>query len=73
MARNDVRVLPENKAWKVTLNGVRQAGFDTKQPAVDYGVAVAKANRPSSLRIHRADGTIEEERTYDNDPFPPRG
>lgn len=73
MDRNNVRVLPEDKVWKVTLNGVRLSGFDTKKEAVDHGIAVAKANQPSSLRIHKADGTIEEERTYGSDPYPPPG
>jgi hypothetical protein len=73
MARADVRVLPDAGNWKVTLNGVRQAAYPNKPPAIDHGVRVAKANQPSSLRIHRADGTIEDERTYGDDPFPPRG
>ncbi|MFH6681001.1 DUF2188 domain-containing protein [Clavibacter michiganensis] len=34
---------------------------------------MARANQPSQLIIHQSDGTIEDERTYGNDPFPPRG
>lgn len=37
------------------------------------GVKVASANQLSSLRICRMDGTIEDERTYGDDPYPPRG
>lgn len=44
-----------------------------KSVAIEAGVKVAKANAPSSLKICRMDGTIEDERTYGNDPFPPRG
>jgi hypothetical protein len=44
-----------------------------KDDAITAGVKVAKANQPSSLKICRKDGTIEDERTYGNDPYPPRG
>lgn len=39
----------------------------------DAGVNVARANRPSQLLIQRRDGTIEDERTYGDDPYPPKG
>jgi Uncharacterized protein conserved in bacteria (DUF2188) len=44
-----------------------------KDDAVSAGVRVAKANAPSSLKICRMDGTIEDERTYGADPYPPKG
>jgi len=47
--------------------------WDKKQDAIDRGVELAKANQPSQLIIKRRDGTIEDERTYGNDPYPPRG
>jgi hypothetical protein len=73
MARKQYHVSPSGTNWKVTQGGVTLSTHYTKQPAIDAGVAVAKANKPSQLLIHRADGTIEDERTYDGDPFPPRG
>ena len=42
-------------------------------PTDDAGAEVAKANALSQLVIHRADGTIEDERTYGEDPYPPAG
>ena len=72
-ARKRYSVEPDSGNWKVTHQGQVLSRHILKPPAVDAGVKVAKANAPSSLVIKRADGTIEDERTYENDPFPPRG
>ncbi|EHU4917199.1 DUF2188 domain-containing protein [Vibrio vulnificus] len=40
---------------------------------MDYGVDIAKRNIPSQLTIKKKDGQIEDERTYGNDPYPPKG
>lgn len=73
MSRKQYHVSPSGSNWKLTLAGVTLSTHITKPPAIDAGVAVARANQPSQLLIHRADGTIEDERTYGDDPFPPRG
>jgi hypothetical protein len=73
MARKVYRVLPDGGDWKVTLDSVFQKTFSLKSSAVDWAVAEAKANKPSQVVVHRADGTIEEEWTYGDDPFPPPG
>ena len=73
MARTVYRVLPESGDWKVTRSTVRIAGYKLKSDAIDYGRARAKADEPSQLVIHKADGTIETEYTYGNDPYPPPG
>jgi hypothetical protein len=36
-------------------------------------VQPSQAVQPSQLVIHTADGKIETEHTYQDDPFPPRG
>lgn len=61
--------------WKVTKTGNERTlrYFNDKVSAINYGVEVAKNNAPSQLTIKRKDGTIEDERTYENDPYPPRG
>jgi hypothetical protein len=64
---------PTLTGWKVTHNGVALSTHSSKQPAIDAGVAIAKKNQPSQLKIQRSDGTIEDERTYEDDPYPPRG
>ncbi|MBN8612106.1 MAG: DUF2188 domain-containing protein [Deltaproteobacteria bacterium] len=61
--------------WHVKRRGADKAAsvHDTRFHAVDAGVEVARNNQPSQLVIHKGDGTIEEERTYGNDPYPPKG
>jgi hypothetical protein len=40
---------------------------------VAKGIELGRANMPSQLLIKLANGKIEEERTYGDDPFPPAG
>lgn len=54
-------------------NSIALRNFDRKQDAIDYGIQVARNNQPSQLIIKKKDGTIEEERTYGDDQYPPRG
>lgn len=64
-----------NEQWQVKKTGNEDAikNFDIKLEAVSFGVELAKRNRPSQLFIKKKDGAIEDERTYENDPFPPKG
>ena len=77
MARNKYWVVWTSsiEKWQVKKTGNINAlrNFDTKEPAIAYGVTMARNNMPSQLIIKRKDGTIEDERTYKNDPYPPRG
>lgn len=73
MARKRYDVVYKLSTWKLTSDGATLGSFDTKQPAIDAGVTRARSNQPSQLVIHLADGTIEDERTYGDDPYPPRG
>lgn len=73
MARTIFRVLPDSGDWKVTRNTVRQRGFTLKADAITWGRGQAQNSQPSQLVIHKADGTIETEYTYGDDPFPPPG
>lgn len=61
--------------WQVkkTGNEVALRNFNIKQDAIKHGVQIAKANKPSQLFIKKKDGEIEDERTYEGDPFPPKG
>ena len=64
-----------DKQWQVTKTGNDRAikNFDTKEPAIDYGVDIAKENRPSQLTIKNQNGEIDREHTYNKDPYPPSG
>ena len=73
MARRVYHVTPKGLDWIVQSGGVELFRSTTKQPAVDWAVQTAKANKPSQVVVHRSDGTIETEWTYGDDPFPPAG
>jgi hypothetical protein len=73
MARKRYDVVPSGAQWRVTHLSATLSTHQLKEVAITAGVTVARANQPSQLIIHRQDGTIEDERTYGNDPFPPRG
>lgn len=73
MTRKRYDVVHKIGNWHVTHLGRTLSTHVLKSTAIDAGVAVARRNAPSQLVIHRADGTFEDERTYGNDPFPPRG
>jgi hypothetical protein len=75
MGKSDnYHVVPQDKGWAVKKQNAARASstHDTKAEAVKAGRAVAKRNE-GSLRIHKKDGTIQEERTYRDDPYPPKG
>lgn len=44
-----------------------------KEDAIEAGASMGRANQPSQLLIKQEDGTIEDERTYGSDPYPPAG
>lgn len=73
MARKRYDLVPSGSYWAVTHGGSTLFTHVTKADAIIAGVTVARANQPSQLLIHRANGTIEDERTYGDDPYPPRG
>ncbi|MEU5553120.1 DUF2188 domain-containing protein [Micromonospora sp. NPDC047793] len=73
MARNEYHVVPDGDGWKVEQGGTVVGTYDTKQDAVDAGRKVAHGNEPSQLVVHTADGQIETEYTYQDDPYPPAG
>lgn len=75
MKRTIYRVKLCDGGWEVRRDGAERASrlFETKEPAVEYGIDVARKNQPSQLVIYLASGEFEEERTYGNDPYPPRG
>lgn len=73
MARTVYRVVPNQGAWQLKQASVVLSNHTTKPPAVGAGQARARANQPSQLVVHKADGTIEYEYTYGDDPYPPKG
>ena len=63
--------------WQGKLEGGQRASIkgDTKAAVVKKTIEIAKNQDNSSVKIHKTDGKIQEERTYPkkSDPFPPEG
>jgi hypothetical protein len=72
--KNVYDLSPGKDGWGVERRGAQRASgrFDTKQEAVQRGRELADA-RGGRLVIRKQDGTIQEERTYRKDPYPPQG
>lgn len=73
MARKIYRVTPAGPRWELTHAGSVLYSHENKQPVVERGRQVARANQPSQLVVHESDGTFGYEHTYGEDPFPPPG
>jgi uncharacterized protein YdaT len=67
-------VVPHESGWAVRREGSARASTvtRTKDQAIDRARGIAERER-GGVVIHRENGTIQEERTYGDDPFPPRG
>jgi hypothetical protein len=58
-------LLPAGRRWKLTseFSNSTIGEFTSKEEALDACIEFMRG-RTGSLKIHKADGTIEEERTY---------
>jgi hypothetical protein len=73
MAQREIfHVTPFHNGWQVKGQGAtrfdQEAVVDTKERAVQLAREAAAEFDRSQIIIHKADGTIEEERTYGDDP-----
>ncbi|MCB9543229.1 MAG: DUF2188 domain-containing protein [bacterium] len=61
--------------WQGKRVGAERAAHvtDTKQEAIDRTVELARKSALGQVVIHTQDGRIESERTYGDDPYPPKG
>lgn len=67
-------VSPDGEGWKVQERGGERARkHSTKDEALAEARELASASKPSQVVIRTSDGRIEEERTYQDDPYPPEG
>jgi hypothetical protein len=63
-------------SWNVKARGGERASgnFDNKTDAIDRAKELAKAApEGGQVIIKKADGTIQTEHTYGEDPYPPKG
>lgn len=73
--RTVIHITYDGEKWKVKKEGAQRAigVFDTKDEAVNQSIEQAKKQPLSQVVIHKKDNTIQEERTYGKDPYPPIG
>lgn len=77
MARQVFHSSPSKDGWKVTHSGTTVSTHTTQSEseaaAVAAGRKVLAAGGTAQAVLHKADGTIREERTYGDDPRKSRG
>lgn len=73
MARAQFHVVSAGNRWKVEHDGRTVSEHQAQEEAIRAARKEAQAKQPSQLLVHGRDGQIEEESTYQDDPFPPRG
>jgi hypothetical protein len=75
MKRKTYHITKTETGWEAKAEGNERASFtaETKEAIIQKTTESAKAQGNASVVIHKADGKIQEERTYGNDPFPPKG
>jgi hypothetical protein len=72
--RHYFNVTKSAKGWEGHREGKERpvAKGVTKKEVVSEMIRVAKHHMPSSLRIHKVDGRVQEERTYPRSSDPVR-
>jgi hypothetical protein len=75
--RKTYHVTKTDDGWQGKAEGGKRASTtgDTKEEVVKKTIEIAKKQESSSVKIHKSDGEIQEERTYPkkSDPHPPKG
>ncbi|MDQ2913897.1 MAG: DUF2188 domain-containing protein [Chloroflexota bacterium] len=70
----DVQPAKQKSGWDVVKEGGGVVSHHRiKDPAIDAAVKQARREPLGEVRIKREDGTIQDERTYGKDPYPPKG
>jgi len=65
---------PDGK-WAGEGEGAKRASVvgEMKAEVLERTIEIAKEHPLSQVIIHKQDGVIQSERTYGEDPYPPRG
>jgi len=73
VSRAQFHVVPAGDQWRIERDGLTVSEHPTQEEAIQQAREQAQASKPSQLLVHGRDGRIEDESTYQDDPFPPRG
>ncbi|MDR0604038.1 MAG: DUF2188 domain-containing protein [Bacteroidales bacterium] len=75
--RKNYHVTKTGNGWQGKLEKGQRASVvgNTKGEVVQKTIEIAKNQPSASVRIHKMNGQIQEERTYPkkSDPYPPQG
>ena len=75
--RKTYHVTKTDEGWEGKIEKGKRASVKgkTKKEVVKKTIEIAKKQGNSSVKIHKQDGKIQEERTYPKgtDPYPPKG
>lgn len=75
--RKNYHVAKTNNGWQGKLEKGQRASVvgNTKSEVVQKTIEIAKNQSMASVKIHKMNGRIQEERTYPrkSDPYPPKG
>jgi hypothetical protein len=75
MERKIYDVKKKDDSWVVKGRNNERASFisDTKAEAVKRAAEIGNNNGNAQVVIRKENGQIQSERTYGNDPYPPKG
>ena len=73
MDRTVLHVVPRSGHWHVENGDEEVATSDKKDKAIELARKAAQSSMPSQVVVHGEDGKVQDEFTYQDDPFPPRG
>lgn len=73
MQKTRYDVVPKGDEWVVETDGKATPPLPSKELAVEAATRRAKEDAPAQVVVHRQDGTIQEERTFGDDPHPTSG
>lgn len=72
--KRDLHVVKTEDGWGTIRAGGERHSHKAPTQAEVIAAATAQAEREGlSVKIHGRDGQIREERSFGNDPYPPKG
>jgi hypothetical protein len=77
LMKKNYHVTKTESGWQGKLENGQRASVTgtTKNEVVQKTIEIAKNQSEASVKIHKMDGKLQQERTYPrkSDPFPPEG
>ena len=73
--RTRIHVIPHDRGWAVRREGAARASgvYDTKAAALRHAKDIARGRTYGQVVVHRKDGRIESQYSYEHNPYPPKG